>query len=238
MNIRDRCNTHGAQTLSLRDCLQALIGRELKLPSLPALESERAFFLDLETTSAPGLAAAYGLDPSETARLLATFEIARRYVHFRSCHRKAPERVSSAAVQALGKISDSLRNEPREWIGFVPIHLNQAVGELCLAERGCRTHVNVDPREFFARLLSLRPRAFILVHNHPGGSLHASEEDIDLTERMERTAAALGVRLLGHWIVTSESQVWIDPRPRISKGVVYPASNGTSRRLPPMPKTH
>jgi DNA repair protein RadC len=69
--------------------------------------------------------------------------------------------------------------------------------------------VNIDPAELFARVLALRPHGFYLFHNHPSGDLSPSPADIDLTRQVQRVSEQLGIRLLGHGIVSSREERWI-----------------------------
>ena len=42
----------------------------------------------------------------------------------------------------------------------------------------------------------------ILVHNHPGGNLAPSEEDVEFTKKVRRSLNALDITLLDHLIVS------------------------------------
>lgn len=229
---RERCLASGAQALSLRECLALLLGsgppgagalglasRVLQSSGMdldsPEEELERAFFMLCENSAAGSAWAEIpGLGDAGRARLLAAFEIARRYRAFRSA--RAPEAKTRSAfdlpLTALARIDSGHRCCAHEWLGFVPEYRSGRIGSLCLVEKGVRTHVNVDPVELFARLLALRPQGFFLAHNHPSGSLNASSQDLDLTERAERLGRQFGVILRGHWIVTPESEAWIPAR--------------------------
>ena len=44
----------------------------------------------------------------------------------------------------------------------------------------------------------------ILTHNHPGGTLSPSREDLDATEAAKTALGTIGVRLLDHLIVSGE----------------------------------
>jgi DNA repair protein RadC len=101
----------------------------------------------------------------------------------------------------------SLRfEEKREWLGFVPYYRSTELGDLCVVERGVRTHVNIDPAELFARLLALRPLGYFLVHNHPSGNTTPSEQDFELTRRVGQLSKQLGIHQLGHWIVAPHEE--------------------------------
>jgi DNA repair protein RadC len=233
---RERCLENGPSTLSLRECLAVLLGSGppgagalgvaravLEKPGTgyAASEEERAFFTAMESSGVGHLLGIDGLGPAGRARLLAAFEIGRRYAIYRqgtlqppsSTHERLPLRLPAGlpehARETLSRVGARERCEPREWLGFVPIYRSGQVGELCIVERGVRTHVNVDPAELFARLLALRPRGFVLFHNHPSGNLNPSLEDFHLTRSIESLARPLGLRLFGHWIVAPEGETWL-----------------------------
>ncbi|PIQ31281.1 MAG: hypothetical protein CO186_05720 [Zetaproteobacteria bacterium CG_4_9_14_3_um_filter_49_83] len=62
----------------------------------------------------------------------------------------------------------------------------------------------VYPRNVMKRALELDAKAMILFHNHPGGTPHASEEDISLTRRMSEACAPLDIQLLDHFLVADK----------------------------------
>jgi len=220
---RERCLQRGAQALSLRECLALILGsgppgvgclgiahRLLNRPGdgLSAPEEERAFFVAMEGSPVALLHEVRGLGTANQAKLLAAFELGRRYALFREA-KQAPRKPTSRddwATIALGRIPPHLRGESREWLGFIPYYRSGEIGELCVVERGVRTHVNVDPGELFARVLALRPAGLFLVHNHPSGNTAPSESDFELTRDVNQIARQFAIRLLGHWIVASRDQ--------------------------------
>lgn len=224
---RERCLEKGPASLSLRECLAVILGSGppgkgslglarvlLQRPGegLASSEEERAFFTAMESSGDSHLGGIAGLGPAGKARLLATFEIGRRYSNFRQSaapHAPSGTTLPERAHEALTRIPPSDRGEPREWLGFIPVYRSGLVGELCVVERGVRTHVNVDPAELFARLLSLRPQGFFLSHNHPSGNLKPSPEDYHLTRTVRELAGQLGMRLFGHWIVSPGGEHWL-----------------------------
>ncbi len=232
---RERCLETGPACLSLRECLALILGsgppgsgclglahRILSRPGegLDPTEEERAFFMGMESCGRSHLIEIRGLGPAGQARILAAMEIGRRYALFRTSHERVKRGRSSSdvgnsparlALQALQRVSDRLRFESQEWFGFVPVHRTGEVGQLCLVEKGSRTHVNLDPVEIFARLLSLRPQGFFLFHNHPSGSPHPSQEDRQLSQQIDRVSRTFDIRLLGHWIVSPQEESWISP---------------------------
>jgi DNA repair protein RadC len=219
----------------LRECLAILLGggppgvgalglaeRILTLPGrgFDPGEEERAFFTALESSSLPhwdASEAGISPGPAGTARLLAAFELARRYSDYRFTKVPkplgGPGSLSELSKKALAQIPSRRRLAPREWLGFIPYHRNRELGGLCLVEEGARTHVNADATELFARVLALRPRGFFLAHNHPSGDLRPSPADLELTDQVEKLGSQLGTPLLGHWIVSPAGEVEIPARP-------------------------
>lgn len=177
----------------------------------PASERDRAFFQSMESNSIAHLQNIHGLGPAGQTRVLAAFEIGRRFFLFtQKLQNTVPLQISKISQQALDKIHPSFRHESREWLGFVPLYADGKLGELCLVEKGVRTHVNIDPAELFARILALRPRGFYLVHNHPSGNPSPSVHDLNLTQRVKKASEPLGIQMLGHWIVSGPNQYWLD----------------------------
>ncbi len=222
---RERCLEMGPQCLSLRECLALILGsgpspigclglawKILNQPgNLSPKEQDHAFFTAMEISGRAYLNNCSGLGPAGQAKILAAFEIGRRYAVYR-CHQQQTHDKSSYPLlikQALKKISYQERMQPQEWIGFVPLHRTGKLGDFCLVERGARTHVNCDPAELFARILALRPRGIFLFHNHPSGIPTPSTQDLDLTQKVEELSQVFGLQFYGHWIVTPETEFWI-----------------------------
>lgn len=72
----------------------------------------------------------------------------------------------------------------------------------CVAQ-GAPSSVEVRPADVFAPAIRHRATALIVAHNHPSGSLIASDSDLLLTDRLLEGAAFLGIELIDHVIVTT-----------------------------------
>ena len=55
------------------------------------------------------------------------------------------------------------------------------------------------------KVLMMNCVSFIMAHNHPGGSLTPSKEDLDATKAVETAAQLLGLRMLDHFIVSGNT---------------------------------
>jgi DNA repair protein RadC len=70
---------------------------------------------------------------------------------------------------------------------------------------GDRGAIEWRPRTLFARALALDARAFLLVHNHPSGSVRPSAEDLRATAAVINQSRALEIDLIDHMIVAGTS---------------------------------
>jgi DNA repair protein RadC len=69
-------------------------------------------------------------------------------------------------------------------------------------QKGTVDHTPVYPREVVKRALELNASALIMVHNHPSGDPKPSQTDIDMTRKVKDAAAAVGLTLHDHVIVS------------------------------------
>jgi DNA repair protein RadC len=65
---------------------------------------------------------------------------------------------------------------------------------------GLVNKTQVHPREVFADPITDRASAVIVAHNHPGGSLTPSKDDIAVTNQLKAAGETLGIKLLDHII--------------------------------------
>lgn len=69
--------------------------------------------------------------------------------------------------------------------------------------RGTLTQTSVYPREVVKAALTHNAASVILTHNHPSGSTTPSRADEALTQTLKAALALVDVRVLDHFIVTS-----------------------------------
>jgi DNA repair protein RadC len=90
---------------------------------------------------------------------------------------------------------------------FIAFHLDvkfQVIGYHEVS-KGTLSASLVHPREVFKAALLSNAHAIIVAHNHPSGSVVASREDIETTKRLIKAGKIMGVEVVDHCIVTSES---------------------------------
>ena len=62
----------------------------------------------------------------------------------------------------------------------------------------------VEPRELIKTLCLSNATSFLMLHNHPGGSLSPSSQDVEITDRMSRLGSLLHIPMVDHVIVASD----------------------------------
>lgn len=90
---------------------------------------------------------------------------------------------------------------------FIAFHLDakfQVIGYHEVS-KGTLNASLVHPREVFKAALLSNAFAIIVAHNHPSGSVSASREDIETTKKLIEAGKILGVSVIDHCIVSSES---------------------------------
>ena len=143
-----------------------------------------------------------GLGEAKIAVLLANFELARRYL----LNDERP--IIDSPEKAVELLSD-IHDKKQEY--FVCLTLDGA--NRLITKRvisiGTLTASLVHPREVFADAISDRAASIIVAHNHPSGSLEASQADKDVTNRLAEAGKLLGITLNDHIIVTKSDYISI-----------------------------
>ena len=65
----------------------------------------------------------------------------------------------------------------------------------------------VDPKQIFHHALRCRSRGIIMAHNHPSGDPSPSQQDLQITKRVQEIGSVLNIPLLDHIIVGGDSFV-------------------------------
>lgn len=103
----------------------------------------------------------------------------------------------------LEKFVEPLRHYSEEY--FVCFHLTarNEISNFQIVSHGSLSTSLVHPREVFKGALIANSHALIVAHNHPGGSLTPSREDLETTETLIKAGTLLGVNVIDHIIVSS-----------------------------------
>ncbi|MBR2783910.1 MAG: DNA repair protein RadC [Firmicutes bacterium] len=84
---------------------------------------------------------------------------------------------------------------------LICLDLNGNLNKAALLSEGSISNVPVYPRLAVETALRHRAAAVILTHNHPGGTLRPSHDDLTLTDAVTRALSTISVDVLDHIIV-------------------------------------
>jgi DNA repair protein RadC len=176
---RERIASRGAASLSDIELIAAIIGSGSRERDVFAVAKDIADQLsdDPGQLTYQDLTEIRGIGKSNASKILACFELGRRYY-------KTSEAVKVSSPEDILPLVSYLENQKQEH--FVCITLNGA--NEVIAKRtitvGLLNHSLVHPREVFADAISDRAASVICIHNHPSNTLEPSSQDIAVTRQL------------------------------------------------------
>jgi DNA repair protein RadC len=111
---------------------------------------------------------------------------------------------SKSAYEIAKNIYSNLSDDQEHFCILFLDNVNNITGYKVLFSGGMNA-ATVDLKVVFRNTLLFGACSLILVHNHPSHSLNASKEDIQITKEIKQAGKLLGVRILDHVILTSNS---------------------------------
>lgn len=110
----------------------------------------------------------------------------------------APEQAAEAFCALVG-------NPDREYFVAMLLDGKNRISSMHVVSQGSLNQSIVHPRETFKAAILANSAAVILAHNHPTGDLAPSREDMEITRRLKEAGELLGIKVLDHIIVDTES---------------------------------
>ncbi|MEM9646889.1 MAG: DNA repair protein RadC [Bacteroidota bacterium] len=142
-----------------------------------------------------------GIGDAKAITIAAALEVGRRR---RGEDRYAISKINSSkdAFEILYPVLGELEHE-EFWI----VYLNNSnkVIHKSLMSKGGITGTLVDVRLVLKQALELGAVGIILAHNHPSGGLRPSGADKHITQKLQKAAEALDIKVLDHLILTDHT---------------------------------
>lgn len=110
-----------------------------------------------------------------------------------------------AIIDMLHPLYDGIDREKCVVVGLNSHHVPNSINTVSI---GTIDRSYMVPREVFKPLILSNCSAFIIVHNHPGGSLEPSEADKKMTKILSQLGNDLGFKMLDHLIITNGGQFY------------------------------
>jgi DNA repair protein RadC len=206
---RDKLRSFGPRGMSHAELLAVLLGSGTRDRNVMRIAEE------LVARHGPGGLARltlrdwtgqHGIGQVKAAQMLAAFELGRRLL---APPGDEPRVGSPAEAYALVQDLKAARKEH-----LVALYLD-AQNRLILRETvsiGSLNTTRTHPREVLQPAIVHSALAFILVHNHPSGSLDPSRDDVEFTRAMARAGELIGISLYDHLIVSRRGFVSLKER--------------------------
>lgn len=97
-----------------------------------------------------------------------------------------------------------LRGEVTESLHVVGLDAKNRVRFVQCVARGGVSSCAVTPSDVLRPLLLNACNACVVIHNHPSGDPTPSRDDVELTDRLAKSARLLGLHLLDHLIIGAQ----------------------------------
>lgn len=107
-----------------------------------------------------------------------------------------------AAYEILRKY---LGNPDREHFVLMCLNTKNEVTHIHTVAIGTLNAAPIHPRELFKTAILANSAAIIIAHNHPSGDPTPSQQDIEITKRLDEAGEILGINILDHIICGSET---------------------------------
>ena len=198
---REKLIKKGANALKDYELLAILLGSGVQGKDVIKLSQEiiKLFEDDFENLNLEKLLSIHGLGLAKASQILSSIELSRRYLI------KQNKKITSA--KDVYEELKEYHNKKQEY--FLALYLDGAnhLIQTKIITIGILNQSLVHPREVFSYAIEKRCASIIVAHNHPSGILEASNEDINVTKRLQESGKILGIELLDHLIITNDGFV-------------------------------
>lgn len=203
---REKLLLKGKTALSDAELIAILIGSGNRQES--AVELSKRILADFHNNlnelgkqSVETLTSYKGIGEAKAISIVAAMELGRRRRFEAALERKVI--TSSASVFELMQPIIGHLDHEEFWVVYLN-NSNKVIQQTQLSKGGI-TGTLVDVRLLFKMVLQVGAVAIILVHNHPSGTLKASQADKQLTEKLKLAGQSLDIKVLDHVIVTQKA---------------------------------
>ena len=138
-----------------------------------------------------------GIGPVKAIQLKAIAELSKRIARTKSGYHLKLDTPSSIADYYM----EQMRHHKEEMLiaAFFDAKCS-FLGDIILS-KGSVNYAYVSPRDIFRHAFDYEAVMMILLHNHPSGDPSPSEDDINVTYRIEKGARILELQLVDHIII-------------------------------------
>jgi DNA repair protein RadC len=138
-----------------------------------------------------------GIGPAKAAQIKAALEVGKRMAS-KPASIKIKLKSSRALVE---QFSPFLKNLKKEVVKIVLLDPKlQYIKDLTISEGSLNASI-VHPREVMIPTIRESAASFALIHNHPSGDPTPSQQDFEITHRLNKTGKIVGIHMVDHIII-------------------------------------
>jgi len=137
-----------------------------------------------------------GIGPSKAMQILAIAELGKRY-----SQSKNPIKRISCSKDVFDLFHEKLKPKTQEEFYVLMLNSKNNVIKEHLIYKGTLDTAIIEPREVFKEALKNSAAKIILIHNHPSGDPKPSDEDVEVTRKINNLGSELNIALLDHIII-------------------------------------
>jgi len=139
-----------------------------------------------------------GIDSAKACTIIAASELVKRAMKVGEETLPIIKSTKDVIAQAV-----YLREKTREHLMTIYLNArNEMVWKKQSTFIGSLNANLVHPREIFQEALNHNAASVILVHNHPSGDPEPSQDDLEITKRIQEAGKIMGIDVLDHIIIT------------------------------------
>ncbi len=138
-----------------------------------------------------------GIGPAKAAQIKAALEVGKRMAS-KPASIKIKLKSSQALVEQFSPFLKNLKNEVVKIVLLDP--KLQYIKDLAISEGSLNASI-VHPREVMIPAIRESAASFALIHNHPSGDPTPSQQDLEITHRLNKTGKIVGIHMVDHIII-------------------------------------
>lgn len=197
---RERLIHHGPENLSAAELIAIILRTGAAGRTALALAEELlVHFKDLRgvaRASCAEIAKVKGIGMAKAVQIKSAFELGRRVLTSNPVQLPSIKRPQDV----FDLLKASYQDLDREHFKVVHLNVKNQVLKVETTSIGILSSSPVHPREVFKEAIKMNSAGLVLTHNHPSGDPAPSQDDLQLTKRLQEAGRILGIQIIDHII--------------------------------------
>jgi DNA repair protein RadC len=200
---RERLIKYGEDKLSDASLLGILIGSGDRTAKKNAVDLGRDLlntfndFNQIDRASIPELCRVKGIGLVKATQIKAALEVGKR-MSSQSSGKNIKMQTSRCFVEHFKPFMKNLKKEIVKLVLLNPKLF--MIKDLTISEGSLNASI-LHPREIMIPAIKESAASFAVIHNHPSGDSSPSQQDMEITHRLNKTGQIIGIKMVDHIII-------------------------------------